>query len=172
MVMKFILDSTQMPGIITVSCGCITPLAVTRSLIGVSAAPVKTALSLSLLTIPEPHVIVAMKVEFTRFYQRSANLFLAEQAQAYLRGAEDLASLALLADYDADKNREQPRDDLEEIWAQPSAPYPLDEGGWLSGELVDLQGRFNLNALAVAAPGGDGAPRFTPAAVSRSPKKR
>ena len=108
-------------------------------------------------------VIVAMKVEFTRFYQRSANLFLAEQAQAYLRGAEDLASLALLADYDADKNREQPRDDLEEIWAQPSAPYPLDEGGWLSGELVDLQGRFNLNALAVAAPGGDGAPRFTPA---------
>jgi general secretion pathway protein K len=108
-------------------------------------------------------VIVAMKVEFTRFYQRSANLFLAEQVQAYLRGAEDLASLALLSDYDADKNRKQPRDDLQEIWAQPSAPYPLDEGGWLAGELVDLQGRFNLNALAVSAPEGDGAPRFTPA---------
>ena len=36
-------------------------------------------------------LIVAMKSEFTRFYQRGANMFLSEQAQAYLRGAEDLA---------------------------------------------------------------------------------
>lgn len=108
-------------------------------------------------------VVVAMKVEFTRFYQRSANLFLAEQAQAYLRGAEDLASLALLVDYDADKKLDQPRDDLEEIWAQPTAPYPLDEGGWLAGELVDLQGRFNLNYLAQAVPDEEGAPGYTPA---------
>ena len=32
-------------------------------------------------------VIVAMKLEFTRFYQRSVNVFLGEQSQAYLRGA-------------------------------------------------------------------------------------
>jgi general secretion pathway protein K len=108
-------------------------------------------------------LVVAMKAEFTRFYQRSANLFLAEQAQAYLRGAEDLASLALLIDYDADKDLDQPRDDLDEVWAQPTAPYPLDEGGWLAGELVDLQGRFNLNYLAQAASGEEGAPGYTPA---------
>ena len=46
-------------------------------------------------------LIVAMKSEFTRFYQRGSNLFLAEQAQAYLRGAEDLASLRALLDQDA-----------------------------------------------------------------------
>lgn len=108
-------------------------------------------------------VVVAMKSEFTRFYQRSANLFLSEQAHAYLRGAEDLASLALLIDYDADKSLGQSRDDLDEIWAQPSAPYPLDEGGWLAGELLDLQGRFNLNSLAAAPAGGEGAARFTAA---------
>jgi general secretion pathway protein K len=107
-------------------------------------------------------VIVAMKLEFTRFYQRSANVFLGEQSQAYLRGAEDLASLALLADYDQDDNRETPRDDLTEIWAQTAAPYPLDEGGWLAGGLEDLQGRFNLNSLRDSA-SGEGEPRFTPA---------
>ena len=26
----------------------------------------------------------------------------------------------IIVDYDQDKNREQPRDDLQEIWAQPS----------------------------------------------------
>ncbi len=50
-------------------------------------------------------LVVAMKSEFERFYQRSANILLEEQAQAYLRGAEDLASLVLLADYDQDKAR-------------------------------------------------------------------
>ena len=83
-------------------------------------------------------LIVAMKSEFTRFYQRGANLFLSEQAHAYLRGAEDLAGIALLADYDIDQCREQPRDDLDEIWAQPTTPYALDEGGWLAGKLTDL----------------------------------
>ncbi len=113
-------------------------------------------------------LIVAMKSEFTRLYQRGANLFLAEQAHAYLRGAEELATLALLVDYDRDQAQQAPRDDLEEIWAQPPAPYALDEGGWLMGSLTDLQGRFNLNALAArpaSAEGGEqpGEQRFTPA---------
>ena len=113
-------------------------------------------------------LVVAMELEFSRLYQRVANILLAEQASAYLRGAEDLATLALLADYDADQGREQPRDDLLEIWAQTPAPYALDEGGWMAGCLRDLQGRFNLNALAQSAAPPEGeqagaAPRFTPA---------
>ena len=92
-------------------------------------------------------LIVAMKSEFDRFYQRGANLLQSEQAYAYLRGAEDLAGMALLADYDQDKTAKVPQDTLREIWAQPSTPYPLDDGGWLTGSLQDLQGRFNLNWL-------------------------
>jgi general secretion pathway protein K len=113
-------------------------------------------------------LVVAMELEFSRLYQRVANILLAEQASAYLRGAEDLATLALLADYDSDQGQDQPRDDLVEIWAQTPAPYALDEGGWMVGCLRDLQGRFNLNALTktAAEPEGEstvGATRFTPA---------
>ena len=108
-------------------------------------------------------LVVAMKSEFARFYQRSANVLHTEQAYAYLRGAEDLAGIALLVDYDQDKEREQPRDDLSEIWAQPTTPYALEEGGWLVGSLEDLQGRFNLNFLVDKAPEGKGKPRFTAA---------
>tara|TARA_R110002110_G_scaffold91264_2_gene237544 strand:- start:165965 stop:167005 length:1041 start_codon:yes stop_codon:yes gene_type:complete len=109
-------------------------------------------------------LVVAMKSELNRVYQRGSNLFRGEQAYAYLRGAEQLAGMALLLDYDQG-NADKPRDDLTEIWAQPTAPYALDEGGWLMGSLEDLQGRFNLNRLAGVAPDGDqpGQSRYTPA---------
>ena len=48
-------------------------------------------------------LVVAMKSDFERFFQRSANILLDEQAQAYLRGAEELAALVLIRDYDEDK---------------------------------------------------------------------
>ncbi len=110
-------------------------------------------------------LVVAMTSDFDRFYQRSANILLEEQAQAYLRGAEELAGLALLADYDQDKTKALARDDLQEFWATPPPPYALDDMGWMRGALEDLQGRFNLNALAERAKGGAGAvaARFTPA---------
>ncbi|EEB80296.1 MAG: type II secretion system minor pseudopilin GspK [Halioglobus sp.] len=108
-------------------------------------------------------LIVAMKSDFERVYQRGANVFLAEQSRAYLRGAEGLASLALLADYDVDKKADQARDSLDEVWAREEVPYPLDEGGWLSGKLEDLQGRFNLNHLAERAETGQGDNRLTAA---------
>jgi len=110
-------------------------------------------------------LVVAMKGEFNRFYQRSANILLEEQAQAYLRSAEELAGTVLLADYDQDKTRGLPRDDLQELWNPVLPPtYPLDEG-WMRGTLEDLQGRFNLNRLAKRPQGGQGAvaSRFTPA---------
>lgn len=99
-------------------------------------------------------LMVGMHSEFNLFHQRTANHLLVEQGDAYLRGAEALASLVLVADYDADQARggDVPRDDLSEIWAQEPTPYPLDEGGWLVGELQDLQGRFNLNLLASSIP--------------------
>jgi general secretion pathway protein K len=112
-------------------------------------------------------LVVAMKSEFTRFYQRSANTLLEEQAQAYLRGAEDLAGMVLLLDYDNDKANGQARDDLKEVW-NPEEPksYPLDDIGWMSGKLEDLQGRFNLNLLAERVapnPASPATSRFTAA---------
>jgi len=110
-------------------------------------------------------LLVAMQREFDLFYQRGANVLLGEQAHAYLLGAEALAAMALKLDYDTDLQRESPRDDLREVWAQPTAPYALDEGGWLMGELDDLQGRFNLNLLAAQGPAdtSGGQPEYTAA---------
>jgi general secretion pathway protein K len=108
-------------------------------------------------------LLVALQRDFTLDYQRAANRFLEEQSWAYLRGAEGLASVALLLDYDADVQRDTPRDDLTELWAQEATPYALDEGGWLIGSLVDLQGRFNLNTLSVPTPDAEGGARFAPA---------
>lgn len=96
-------------------------------------------------------LVVAMKGDFDRFFQRSVNLLFDEQAHAYLRGAEDLAAMVLIMDYDEDKSEGLTRDDLEELWAQEATDYPLDDVGWMRGSIEDLQGRFNLNALAVRA---------------------
>ena len=63
-------------------------------------------------------LIVAMAGDFNRIYRQSSGVFLAQQSEAYLRGAEALASLALQVDYDQDQAGETSRDDLREIWAQ------------------------------------------------------
>lgn len=116
-------------------------------------------------------LMVGMQSEFNLFHQRVANHLLAEQGDAYLRGAEQLAALALQADHDADQRRGgEPRDDLREIWARDPTPYPLEEGGWLVGGLEDLQGRFNLNWLVPAEPPESGEPR--PPAERLTPAQR
>ncbi|MFT7286075.1 MAG: general secretion pathway protein K [Halieaceae bacterium] len=108
-------------------------------------------------------LLVAMQREFTLDYRRGANRFIEEQSWAYLRGAEELATMALQLDYDSDVAREAPRDDLQELWAQEAVPYALDEGGWMFGSLQDLQGRFNLNSLDAAPTDGVGAAAYSPA---------
>lgn len=114
-------------------------------------------------------MVVAMKGDFQRFFARTSNQLLDEQAQAYLRGAEELGAMALIADYDHDKQAGMARDDLTEFWSpDPQRPstFSLDGIGWMKGTLQDLQGRFNLNNLATqAATGAPGAAsaRFTAA---------
>ncbi len=108
-------------------------------------------------------LVVAMKSEFNRFYERSANILLEEQAQAYLRSTEELAGMILLLDSDEDKLKGLQRDTLSDAWARTPPPYALDEG-WMRGTLEDLQGRFNLNHLAASVQSGTGpVNRFTPA---------
>ena len=108
-------------------------------------------------------LMVAMQREVSLFYQRGSNLFLGEQGHSYLRGAEELASVALVLDYDQDKQREQPRDDLSEIWAREATPFPVEVGGWLWGSLEDLQGRCILKTRAERGGDSTGTDRFTPA---------
>ena len=109
-------------------------------------------------------LLVALQRDFEIDYRRGANSFIAQQTWAYLLGAEELATIALQLDYDADFANEQERDDLTEFWARPDPePYPLEEGGWLFGSIQDLQGRFNLNSLGTAPLTGEGPAAYSPA---------
>jgi len=99
-------------------------------------------------------LMVAMTGEFALFVARGQNTFVARQADAYLRGGEELAGLALRQDIERDGEERRPRDDPAELWARQAPPYALDEGGWLVGRLEDLQGRFNLNSVSGEPPEG------------------
>lgn len=92
-------------------------------------------------------LMVGVQRDFRLQLQRSTNTFFAEQGWSFLLGAESLAELALRLDADEDGRSDAPVDSLLEVWAQPQAPFPLDGIGFLSGDLHDLQGRFNLNGL-------------------------
>lgn len=74
--------------------------------------------------------------------RRSENLLHHAQAAAYLQGAEDWARRILARDA-------RDVDHLGEAWATPLPPIPV-EGGEITGRLIDLQGRLNLNALLTA----------------------
>lgn len=64
-----------------------------------------------------------------------------QQARYYLLGAEQWATRILSRD-----RAQGDVDSLDEDWASIPPVFPI-EGGTLSGRLVDLQGRFNLNSL-------------------------
>lgn len=76
--------------------------------------------------------------------RRTAAALVLEQSRQYTIGAEAWASEILREDTDKGGT-----DDFSEAWAQPVPPL-LIEGGTLSGQLEDMQGRFNLNSLVKA----------------------
>jgi len=85
--------------------------------------------------------------------RRGASLLAQEQAFQVALGAEAWAIEILLQDAASSK-----RDSLDEAWATPLPPIPI-EGGTVEGGLEDMQGRFNLNNL-VQANGAKNVPMF------------
>jgi general secretion pathway protein K len=91
----------------------------------------------------------AMLVTHNVAVHRSSNLRFVEQAWWYGAGVENWIGEILRQD------REQGEvDHLGEDWAQPVDYLPI-EGGFVSGQIVDQQGCFNLNNLD--GPYGDAA---------------
>lgn len=76
----------------------------------------------------------------------SANQLHVRQAWHYALGGETLAKAVLRRDLQQGDPR-APVDHLGEVWAQPLAPFALDEGGELRVRILDPSGRFNLNSL-------------------------
>jgi general secretion pathway protein K len=76
---------------------------------------------------------------------QSRNALGHDQAVAYALGAETFARQIL---YDDFTESGPGVDNFEEAWAQPLVPFDLDDGGVLEVNVRDLNGCFNLNALA------------------------
>lgn len=72
---------------------------------------------------------------------RSANVFNFEQAYQYILGAESWSKQILKRDSEDNKT-----DSFNDDWATVLPPLPI-EGGKMSGQLEDLQARFNINNL-------------------------
>jgi general secretion pathway protein K len=76
--------------------------------------------------------------------RRAGTLFALDQGFEIALGAEAWAAEVLQRD-----QQQSTSDNLAETWAKPLPPLPI-EGGTVTGRLVDLQGRFNLNNLVFA----------------------
>lgn len=76
--------------------------------------------------------------------RRAGTLFALDQGFEIALGAEAWAADVLQRD-----RQQSESDNLAEAWAKPLPPLPI-EGGAITGRLVDLQGRFNLNNLVFA----------------------
>ncbi|GMR16122.1 MAG: GspK family T2SS minor pseudopilin variant XcpX [Gammaproteobacteria bacterium] len=72
---------------------------------------------------------------------RSANVLNFEQAYQYVLGAEAWAKQILKRDFESNKT-----DSSSDDWATVLPPLPI-EGGQMSGQIEDLQARFNINNL-------------------------
>jgi general secretion pathway protein K len=90
--------------------------------------------------------------------RRTGNLLQLEQAHQIALGGERWAVAILARDRRGESASGQDLvsaddgsrdvDSLDEDWAQPLPPIPV-EGGQIAGQVVDLQGRFNVNNLVV-----------------------
>ncbi|MGB5261124.1 MAG: type II secretion system minor pseudopilin GspK [Gammaproteobacteria bacterium] len=84
---------------------------------------------------------VAMATRLHVDLRRAGNLLHGEQAYAYALAAESWAQVILKRD--ADDNQV---DSMQDDWATSIPPIAV-EGGMVSGQVSDLQGRFNVNNL-------------------------
>jgi general secretion pathway protein K len=100
-------------------------------------ALVTALLVVSLATV----AAIAMATRLQVDMRRTGNLLHGEQAYAYAMAAESWAQVILIRDIE-----DSEYDYLGEDWATALPPIAV-EGGFVSGNIIDLQGRFNVNNL-------------------------
>ena len=105
-------------------------------------ALITAVLVVAIATIAATAILVAGNIAI----HRASNLQDSEKAWWYANGVESW--LRTILERDREDNQ---IDSLDDEWAKPVDYLPVDEGH-VRGRLVDLQGRFNLNNLAVQDP--------------------
>jgi general secretion pathway protein K len=116
-----------------------TPGKYQHSKLNQGLALITALMVMSLATI----TAISMTAEQQIYFRRTENILLHEQAYLYLLSAEDFAKVVLQDDF-----RKNQTDSLKDAWAEQGAAFPV-ENGILTGTISDMQGKFNLNNLAV-----------------------
>ena len=88
--------------------------------------------------------IIAATIAKRQSYTNDSTAYMMRQSQSlyYAKSAEAFFSELLVQDAESDSKA----DYLHETWAKPMPAFPID-GGYVSGQLIDESGKFNLNAL-------------------------
>lgn len=112
-------------------------------------------------------LIVALLTAITVRLVSRHSLYVAQTAHSagadltlnYAVGSEILARQLLFADF---SELGKDVDNLTEVWAQPLAPFPLEEynNAFMEIQIRDLNSCFNLNSLAFEDAGGENVLRF------------
>lgn len=127
------------------------------------AKPQKGMVMLMLLLIFALAAVLSTELSYNshRDIRRTSNLILQNEAYLYALGGEVFAKQTLINDFKEDKIEGLKVDDLGEVWATSSAAYEVDEGeesdeqgiGEIQIIIEDLQARYNVNNVQVAATG-------------------
>lgn len=122
--------------------GPITSRVASRTAIPVPGRQRGVAVLVALVVIAiSASVSAAMLWDRNLDLHRTSNILHLDQAREYLLGARDWSAQILRRDAADSKT-----DSLGENWAKQLPGLPV-EGGALTGRLLDMQGRFNLNGL-------------------------
>lgn len=108
--------------------------------------------SILLLVAVSAYIATEMTYRQTMDIRRTSHIIEQDQLYEYLLAAEEFAKLGLKEDLRRDRNKQQQVDtvfkELDE-WSEPrTLPIP---GGYVSGEVTELHGRFNINWLMSGA---------------------
>lgn len=106
------------------------------------AALVVAMLVLSLVVV----FASSMAFDYQFSIRRVSNQMLMQQGYQYLLATEAFAGKALMQDLQNDSDDNASVDHRGELWAQEGLVFSLEDGAY-TGQLFDLQGRFNLNNL-------------------------
>ena len=115
------------------------------------------ALIIAMLILSIVVVITAtMTVEHNFYIRRVSNQLSASQVYSILRGTEVFTHKALAVDAQIDEDNNKYVDKNSEFWSGKK-DFVFDEV-LFRGELIDLQGRFNINSLLLDIKKGDPVP--------------
>lgn len=125
----------------------IPPFTLTRRVCQSGVALITAMLVMAIVSVAAAAMISRQHFDL----RRTENILRSDQAYQFALGGEHWAKGILVKDHQTDTKTSNPYDGLDEDWAQPLPPTPV-EGGQIAGQIFDLQARFNINNLESAIP--------------------